>query len=111
MPKAPTGAPAYVQPVIVVPADRTRDPTYEEKVDDSFRRLAAWLGRVAGRPFNYLPPAVCRLLLAEAEWLAKYAGDPVGLWKEAISEAADRGVFVGRRDPRRVYVVVAHVGC
>jgi hypothetical protein len=111
MPKAPTGEPAYVQPVIIVPADRTRDLSYEEKVDDSFRRLAAWFGRVAGSPFNYLPPAVCRLPLAEAEWLAKYGGDPVRLWKDAISEAADRGLIEGKCNPQRLYVFVTPVEC
>ena len=97
--------------MIVIPADRRRDPAYEEEVDGSFRRLAAWFGRVAGRPFNYLPPAVCQLLLEEDQWLAKYAGDPVRLWKDAISEAADRGLVEGKCNPHRLYVFVTPVEC
>ncbi len=111
MPNTLAEAPAYVQPVIVIPADLPRDPAYEKEVDGSFQRLAAWFGRVAGRPFNYLQPAVCRLLLAEAEWLAKYAGDPVRLWKDAISEAAERGLIEGKCNPQRLYVFVTPVEC
>src|SRR2546428_13994329 len=100
MPHTLAETPANVQPVIVVPADRPGELAYEEKVDGSFQRLAAWFGRVAGRPFNYLPPAVCRLLLAEAEWLAKYAGGTGRLLEDATRQAAGHRLLEGACAPQ-----------
>ena len=111
MPDTQAQSPAYVQPVIVLPADGDPSLAYVKTVDDSFRRLAAWFGRVVGRPFNYLAPAVHRLELTEAQWLAKYAGEPVRLWIEAISEAAERGAIEGKCNQQRLYVFVTPVEC
>jgi hypothetical protein len=110
MPDAAPGS-AYVQCVVILPADGDPGPAYMETVDDSFRRLAAWFGRVLGRPFNYLPLSVHRLELTEEQWLATYAGEPVRLWIEAISEAAKRAAIEGKCNPQRLYVFVPPVEC
>jgi hypothetical protein len=102
---------AYVQPVIVHPRDAVPGTEYEAKVDGSFRRLATWFARVVGKPFNYLPPAISELPLTTEQWLSRYAGEPVTLWKNAISEAAAHDLIAGDCNPQRLYVFVTSVDC
>jgi hypothetical protein len=103
--------PAYVQPVIVFARDTTRNGDYEEKVNESFRRSAGWFRRVVGQPFNPMAPAVLELPLTADQWLDRYPGEPITLWKDAIGEAAERGLIDGTCNRQRLYVFVTPVEC
>jgi hypothetical protein len=98
---------AYIQPVIVYPADIPRSLAYEMTVNESFLRLANWFQRIIGKPFNRMPAAWYQKYVTTEEWIAQFPNDPVALWVDAITRAGELRRIAGKCNPKRLYVFVS----